>query len=300
MDEQGNSVLIVDDEAINIAALAHILNPFYTVFVSKDGHSAVNTALQLKPDVILLDVLMPGISGFDIIVELKNLEETMDIPVIFVTGLTNHDDEERGLNLGAADYIHKPYNPAVVKLRVQNQIQIVNQMKMIQHLSMTDPLTGTANRRHFNDRLDQEWYRAVREGNNIGLMLLDVDDFKCINDTYGHLFGDAVLQNIAHNIQLCLKRPMDLASRWGGEEFAVLLPNTSLEGAAVVAEQIRAAVALREYPAKELKGVPVTVSIGINSNFPDSNASLYDFINSVDKALYLAKQLGKNRVCAYH
>ena len=295
-ENQQNSILIVDDEALNIAALRHILSPMYTIFVSKDGMGAVKTAMDVKPDIILLDVIMPDITGFEVIKELKEKDETKDIPVIFVTGLTQKEDEEQGLILGAADYIHKPFNAAIVKLRVQNQIQIVNQVRMIQHLSMTDSLTGAANRRHFNTRLNQEWQRALREESSISLILLDVDDFKKINDNYGHLFGDSVLQNVANNITICLKRSMDLSARWGGEEFAVLLPNTHLEGASLVAESIRTAIEKREYPNPELEGVDVTVSVGVNSIRPTPELLLYDFINDVDKALYRAKELGKNVV----
>ena len=297
MERNRNSVLIVDDEVINIAALTHILSPVYTVYVSKDGLSAVDTALEVKPDVVLLDVIMPGITGFEVISRLKDMEETKDIPVIFVTGLTQKADEEQGLILGAADYIHKPFNSAIVKLRVQNQMQIVNQMRVIQHLSMTDSLTDTSNRRHFNIRLDQEWHRALREGSTLGLVFLDLDDFKKINDTRGHLFGDLVLQNIAKNIKLCLKRPMDLIARWGGEEFAVLLPGTGLEGAVFVAEQIRASIENNEHFSPELLELSITVSLGVGSICPDEDSTLHDFINSVDKSLYLAKELGKNRVC---
>ena len=240
---------------------------------------------------------MPDITGFEVIAKLKGKNETKNIPVIFVTGLTQKSNEEQGLLLGAADYIHKPFNAAIVKLRVQNQIQIVNQLQIIHHLSMTDALTDTANRRHFNIRLNQEWQRARRDNTNISLLLLDIDDFKQTNDEYGHVFGDAVLQSVAHNIKTCLKRSTDLAARWGGEEFAVLLPNTPLEGANIVAENIRTAIEDHEYPSSELKGLSTTISIGTNSIIPSQDISLTDFISDTDKALYRAKKLGKNRVC---
>lgn len=292
-----NSVLVVDDEPLNIVALTHILNPLYTVYVSKDGTNAVSTACEVKPDVILLDVIMPGLTGFDVIATLKSKDDTKHIPVIFVTGLTNKEDEEKGLILGAADYIHKPFNPVIVKLRVSNQIRIVNQMRTIQHLSMTDALTGLANRRHFNDRLGQEWQRALRDDAPLSLLMLDVDDFKKINDNYGHLFGDSVLQSIAKTTSICLKRPMDIAARWGGEEFVVLLPNTTLDGAAIVAEHIRTAIENQEYFPYDIKDIPVTVSIGVDSATPGQDTSIHSFVLAADKALYRAKDLGKNRIC---
>ena len=302
MDKRDNSVLIVDDEAMNIKALTHILKPFYTVYVAKDGQAALNSAQKLKPDVILLDVVMPGINGFQVITALKENDETKNIPVIFVTGKTQKEDEGHGLALGAADYITKPFDATIVRLRVRNQVQIVNQVKMIEHLSMTDSLTELANRRHFNIRLEQEWSRAKRDSLSTSLLIMDIDDFKKINDKYGHLFGDKVLKNVADNIKYSLKRSMDLLSRWGGEEFAVLLPNTTIKGAYYVAEDIRKTVERRDYPLNELDALDeklvITISIGINSLLPDMNSSLTDFIDIADKALYLAKEIGKNRICS--
>ena len=298
MDKQRNSVLVVDDESINLSALTHILSSMYTVYVAKDGRSAINSAKELLPDLILLDILMPDINGFDVIQILKAADETADIPVIFATGLTSTADEEYGLTLGAVDYVHKPYNPAIVKLRVNNQMQIVNQMRMIQYLSMTDALTSTANRWHFNTRMSQEWQRSMRELTPLSILLIDIDDFKKINDTHGHLFGDVVLQNLANNIKICLKRPMDLAARWGGEEFVVLLPNTDLKGAAFVAERIRTSAEKRSHFFDGSGSVIVTVSIGINCTIPHTDFPVYDFISDTDKALYRAKKQGKNRVCA--
>ena len=298
MNERANSILIVDDEVLNITALTCILKPFYTIYVSKDGASAINTACDLKPDVILLDVIMPDLSGFDVIQSLKENEETKDIPVIFVTGQTDKTDEEMGLSLGAADYITKPFEAPIVKLRVKNQIQIVNQMRLIQHLSMTDVLTETSNRRQFNIRLNQEWHRAQREYSNISLLLADIDDFKKINDIHGHLYGDEVLRNVADNIKHSIKRPTDLVARWGGEEFAILLPSTTHEGALHVAEDIRLAVERRDYPSKDLEETYVTISVGVSSALPEKNSLLLDFVDVADKALYRAKSLGKNVVCA--
>ena len=297
MEYDKNSVLIVDDEKLNLSALTHILSKIYTVYVAKDGKMAIEAAQKLRPDCILLDIIMPELSGFEVIAELKQIEETKDIPVIFVTGLTQTKEEEKGLVMGAADYIHKPFSPSIVRLRVANQIQIVNQTRAIQRLSITDPLTNIFNRRQFNNCLNQEWQRSLRDGNYISLVMADIDDFKKINDTYGHHIGDLVLRNVADNMKNCLRRPMDVLARWGGEEFIALLPTTTLDGGILVAESMRITVMKKEIPSEEIEGISTTLSLGVNCVMPQKDLTMSDFIIGADKALYQAKNLGKNRVC---
>lgn len=292
--EKKNTVLIVDDDALNITALTHILKDDYTIYVEKDGADALETAQELLPDLILLDVVMPKMDGFEVLAFLKNKPETRGIPVIFITGLSNVQDEEKGLMLGAADYIHKPFTPAIVKLRVKNQLQIVNQIRIINHLSMTDTLTGLFNRRHFNTRLKYEWDRAMREKTLLSVLMIDVDNFKNYNDTYGHLQGDAALRGIANILRQKLLRATDMLARWGGEELAVLLPVTDLPGACVVAEKLRAAVEAHVF---EREGEPthLTISIGVNCVSPWEYSNMELFLGEADRALYQAKKLGKNR-----
>jgi len=292
--EKKNTVLIVDDDALNITALTHILKDDYTLYVEKNGSDAVQTTKELLPDLILLDVVMPGMDGFEVLEYLKSVPETRDIPVVFVTGLSNAKDEEKGLVLGAADYIHKPFTPAIVKLRVKNQLQIVNQMRMINHLSMTDTLTGLFNRRHFNVRLNYEWNRAIREKTLLSLLMIDVDNFKNYNDTYGHLQGDAVLRGIAGIMKEKLLRATDMLARWGGEELSVLLPVTDLAGAKIVAEKLRKGVEEQGF-LFESNPTHVTISIGINCVAPWEYSSMKHFVGEADKALYKAKRAGKNR-----
>ena len=295
--ERQNKILIIDDEPLNIAVLTNILKPYYTIHISKDTDGVVNIVKEHKPDVILLDILMPQISGFDVIVMLKEDEETKDIPVIFITALTQEEDEEKGFALGAADYIHKPFSASIVKLRIKNQIQIVNQMRTIHHLSMTDYLTGVSNRRHFSSRLSQEWSRSSREGQHLSLLLLDIDDFKQINDVHGHLVGDIIIQLVANVVESCISRSTDLVARWGGEEFAILLPSTPIDGAAIIAEKIRHSISNNKFIVPHTNEVTMTVSIGLNSIVPNKKDILHTFIDGVDKELYRAKKTGKNRVC---
>ena len=295
-----NSILIVDDEPLNLSALSHILSSEYTIYIEKDGQGCIDAANELKPDLILLDVMMPAMTGFEAIAVLKKDEATRNIPVVFVTGLGNAQDEEKGFCLGAADYIHKPFSSAIVKLRVRNQLKIINQLHHIHQLSITDVLTEVHNRRHFNNIINQEWRRAIRAQKPIGFIIYDIDNFKDYNDTHGHLQGDIVLKGVAQIINTHLKRPADHLARWGGEEFAVILPETDLRGATMLANEIRKAVEETMFTSEEGESTRVTVSAGVNSIIPARDglgSSLDNFVSETDKAMYHAKSSGRNTVC---
>jgi diguanylate cyclase (GGDEF)-like protein len=292
-----NSVLIVDDENSNIMALTHILSPDYAVYAAKNGQNAVTAAEKHLPDVILLDIVMPEMDGYAVMSALKNSETTQKIPVIFITGLSNADDEEKGLKMGAADYISKPFSPAIVKLRVNNQIKMLNQFRIIEQISMIDQLTSIPNRRGFDSRMDMEWIRAIRESTPTSILIMDVDKFKVYNDTYGHQQGDVVLQAVAKTVSQSLNRPGDFAARWGGEEFVVLLPNTDLAGAQNIAEKIRLNISKAVIPCVDSTETKVTVSIGVKTQLPGQGVSRENLLAEADKALYQAKESGRNRVC---
>ena len=291
-----NSLLIVDDENENLVILSFILEKNYTLFTATNGADTIKIAKEQKPDVILLDILMPGMDGYQTLIKLKESSETSGIPVIIITGLDDVEFEERGLSLGAADYITKPFSAVVVKLRVNNQIQILNQLRTIERLSMIDQLTNLPNRRNFDDRMNMEWNQAIREKTPISIMMLDLDKFKTLNDTYGHQQGDIVLQAVSQVYPKSFRRPGDFAARWGGEEFIVLLPNTPLAGALEVAENIRKDIGKLEIPGREGSIIKLTISIGVNSIIPEQGSSLDAFISGADDALYAAKQAGRNRV----
>ena len=292
-----NSVLIIDDSQFNITAINQILSPEYTVYVARNGHEGINTARSVLPDVILLDIIMEGLDGFEVITRLKSIPETRETPVIFITGLNSLEDEEKGLTLDAADYISKPFSSAIVKFRVRNQIQIVNQIRTIKHLSMFDTLTEIPNRRSFNDRLNLEWHRAKRERTPIGILMMDLDRFKAYNDTYGHLQGDILLKKAAETFVQSTRRATDFVARWGGEEFAVLLAGTDKKGTAHIAEKIRVNIENMVVLCSEGRRTSATISIGANNVIPELNASLDFFISCADTALYRAKDEGRNRLC---
>ena len=295
--EQKNTLLIVDDETANLKTLTHILSLDYTIYTATKGENAVEKAKEYMPDLILLDILMPGMDGYQTLAELRKHEKLRDIPVIFITGLDSDEDEEKGLALDAADYITKPFSPMIVKLRVRNQIQIINQLRTIERLSMTDQLTELPNRRSFDERLQMEWRQAVREHTPISLLMMDVDNFKLFNDSYGHQQGDIVLQIVANILPQSFRRAGDFAARWGGEEFVVLLPNTSLDGALDIAEKIRANIENAVIPCVDGSTTRVTVSIGVNTQVPAQSDSINALISVADSALYAAKKDGRNKIC---
>ena len=299
MEEKKNTLLIVDDENANFKVLTHILGSEYTIFTATNGVSAIEKAREFLPDLILLDILMPDMDGYATLSQMKNCEVIRKIPVIFITGLDSDEDEEKGLALDAVDYITKPFSAKIVKLRVRNQIQIVNQMRVIERLSMIDQLTNIPNRRSFDDRMKMEWKLAIREKTPISMLIIDLDNFKHLNDTYGHQQGDIVLQKIAALLPQSFRRPGDFAARWGGEEFVVLLPNTPLEGAKELAEKIRADIEKMAVKADNGSEIKVTASVGVNSLIPGIESSIDAFFANTDKALYSAKDAGKNRVSLF-
>ena len=215
-DEPSYSILVVDDDKSSIDVLNRILRPMYTVYVAKTGAMALRRAREDKPDLILLDIVMSDMSGFGVLSELKQSPETRAIPVICITGLNDAKDEEKAFFLGAADYITKPFNNAIVKARVKNQMDAIRHIRTIERLGLIDALTDLPNRRCFDNQIALEWSRATREGTPISLLMIDVDRFKHYNDTYGHPQGDVALQAVARVLAASLHRRTDLAARFGG------------------------------------------------------------------------------------
>ena len=291
--------MIVDDSETSVVALTGILSPDYSIYAARNGQEGIEAAKTHLPDVILLDVIMPEMDGYETIAVLKSLESTREIPVIFVSGPSSPEHEEKGLALGAVDYISKPLSPAIVKLRVRHQIQIQNYIRTIEHLSRLDQLTEMPNRRSFDERFFSEWKKSKRDKTPTSVLMIDIDDFKKCNDTYGHLQGDIVLKTIAQVITRTLHRPGDFAARWGGEEFIVLLPDTDANGAMTVAEQLRNNIENAVVPLSDGQKAKVSVSVGVNTQESSADSSIDDFINFADDALYTAKRDGKNRVCRY-
>lgn len=295
-----HNILIIDDSEFNIAVLLRILGSSYSVSIAKSGIEGIEIAKKLNPDVIILDIIMPGMDGFETIAVLKKNASTSKIPVIFISGLSKTEDEEKGLALGGADYITKPFSTEIVKLRVRNQILMLEYIRTIEELGRIDQLTGIPNRRSFHERLFIEWKSAIRDSALISILIMDIDNFKMINDTFGHMMGDVVLQKVSKAIKDSIKRPTDFIARWGGEEFIVLLPSTATDGAFFVAESIRKSVEDVEIIFMDGRSTKVTMSIGLNTHQPTNECVVNSFLHDADSALYEAKANGKNNVTIFN
>ncbi|MFG6416963.1 diguanylate cyclase [Roseateles sp. DC23W] len=283
-------LLLVDDQPVNIQALHRVFAADCQVLMATDGPRALQLCRERQPDVVLLDVQMPGMDGHELCAELKADPLLRSIPIIFVTAHNHPDDETRALDAGAADFITKPFNATVVRARVRTQLTLKAQADLLRELAFVDGLTGVHNRRHFDERFSAEASRAQRTRAHLSVILADVDHFKRYNDALGHLAGDDCLRRIAAALRACLRRPTDLLARYGGEEFVCLLPDTDLAGAIGVAQLMEDRVRALALPHPATEGA-VTISLGVAAGHQGK-----DLVEMADKALYLAKAAGRGRV----
>lgn len=289
--------LVVDDSEANIQLLSEFLSPICSVFFAMNGEEAIRLADTLRPDIILLDVMMPGMDGYEVCRRIKANNDLKDIPIIFVTAMGSEDDEAKGLELGAIDYISKPISPAIVKARVKNHLELKRYRDLLERISLIDGLTGIPNRREFDMKLGEEWRRAIRNGELISLIMMDIDFFKNYNDHYGHLAGDDCLRKVAKALVSTMKRPGDMVARYGGEEFACILPDTDTQGALIVAEMLLNSVSDLKIPhATSTVADHITISIGFASKLPDPGTSHESLILEADTMLYNAKKHGRKRI----
>ena len=296
------TILIVEDNKIDAKLLQRYLHgePYQIKFAS-DGENAISRSQQERIDVILLDLLLPGKNGFEVCSTLKEMENTQNIQIVAITGLSDLESKLKGIELGVDDYLIKPVNMHILRTRVKSLVKkkalldrLCDKYEMAVHSAITDKLTGLYNRRYFDHFLDFEIKRTSRQKTSLALLMMDIDNFKQINDTLGHLFGDKILNKLGDIIKSII-RETDLAARYGGEEFSVVMSNTGLEDATDIAERMRKEIS--SYNFDITKG-PTTVSIGI-SLYPSDSTSLQDLLSNADRALYRAKNEGKNRVCVY-
>lgn len=285
-------VMIVDDQPENVHALASILaNDARTIF-ALDGEQALARLQERAVDLVLLDVMLPGMNGFSVCEALKANPATADIPVIFVSGMNEGQDEQRGFAVGAVDYVHKPFLPAIVKARVSTHLKLQRALRELAALARVDGLTGLWNRRYFEERLEIEVERSRRFQLPLALILVDLDYFKRVNDVHGHSVGDLVLSTAATRLKAEVGRG-DLVCRWGGEEFAVLFGG-GLAECVELAERLRRALA--EQPIDPVG--TQTLSCGIAQFLPQQGMT--EWFERADRALYRAKHGGRNRSVADH
>ena len=290
-------VLIVDDDPLNRLVLEKTLQQDYDVFCVESGEKALTFLKTQTVDLLILDIVMPGIDGYEVLTKLKESATTSMLPVIFISANTSHDDEAKGLELGAMDYITKPFSAAIVRARVRNQLLIKQKNDLLEMLASIDGLTEIPNRRYLDENLAREWRRCRRDQTPLSVLLMDVDHFKRYNDCYGHRAGDDCLKQIAHALVGACERGSDFVARYGGEEFAAVLPNTSAKEAKSFANKLRNAVNDLNIPHKaSLNADHVTISIGIATT---ENGQVYaeqTLLEEADLGLYQAKDAGRDQI----
>jgi len=290
-------ILVVDDEPMNIEILAETLEDHYEVHFASTGQEALDRMAQApEPDLILLDVMLPDLDGYAVCARIKENRATAGIPIIFVTALCDPQEEERGLNAGAVDYITKPFSPAIVLARVRTHMRIVQTTMRLQHLAITDSLTNLTNRRNFDIALAHEIELLGENDKSLSLVLLDLDHFKSYNDHYGHPAGDECLRRVSASVSQAV-RPTDLCARIGGEEFAFLLRNTGVTESLIIAERIRLAIASLNIAHAASKVLPhVTASLGVATTSDCHEEAALALYRCADAALYRAKMGGRNQI----
>lgn len=288
------TVLVIDDSTdVHRLLKARLRNEDLELVLASTGSEGLRVAMELKPTLVLLDLDMPGMDGFEVLRALKDREETQDIPVIVLSGLQGSQDKVTAFDLGAVDYITKPFDLTELRVRVRSALKMHRLVRLLAERAQVDGLTGLWNRAHFDKRWADEVAGAARHGRALSLAMFDADHFKSVNDTFGHPAGDVVLQDIA-KIILSNCRQTDIACRYGGEEFALIMPDTAPEDGLAVCDRIREAVAntvWARHPDRH-----VTVSAGLAGAAEPGSLPAAEWLDAADRGLYQAKKSGRDRV----
>ena len=296
MEFKKPTILVVDDMTTTLLLLHDLLKDTYEVKIAKSGTKALEILESPNDiDLILLDIEMPDINGYDVCKRIKNNETIKNIPIIFITGRTSQEDEEYGLNLGAIDYITKPFNNAIVKLRIKNYLEKKKKNDMLEKLSMYDGLTNIRNRRFFDETFEKTFSEIKRDKKSLAVLMIDIDFFKPYNDNYGHGQGDETLRKVAKALEKTIKRASDFVARYGGEEFVILLKDINKDGVEAVANNLLNAV--RELKiTHEFSKIEnyVTVSIGVSYYNSSSDITKLELLLKADETLYNVKNSGRN------
>ncbi|RRH78172.1 diguanylate cyclase [Falsigemmobacter faecalis] len=290
-------ILIVDDELSNVEIIYSALGDDYEISFATSGEEALEVARLTQPDLVLLDVVMPGMQGFEVCQKLKEDPLLSDIPVIFTTGLGDTEDEIRGLSLGAIDYVTKPIQPMILRNRVRNHVELKQLRDHLAVLAVTDALTGLHNRRKLDGLLTNAVRAPASDGTWLSIIMIDVDFFKQFNDAYGHETGDRCLHMVASALSRAVRQASGYTARYGGEEFACVLPGTDLDRAMEVAADIRRHVHQLGIPHVGSQVQPyVTISMGVASAVVEADMQPEMWIRTADEQLYLAKGAGRDQI----
>jgi two-component system cell cycle response regulator len=287
-------ILVVEDDEDARAVLEELLRDRYDVEAVGDGESAVKRAKELLPDLVLLDLFLPGLDGFGALTGLRRDAKTAEVPVIFLSAQGDAETKSQGLSLGAADYLAKPFSAQELMARVDRTLRLTAQKEHFRALAQTDGLTGLPNFRSFHARLEEEVARGDRYSHPLACAMVDLDGLKQINDRLGHAAGNRAILALADAVREEL-RDTDFAARYGGDEFVVLLPQTNAQAAGLFAERLRR----RLLAVSEQAGLPVRASIGVAALTPDEVAAsdaAEDLLRRADEQLYKAKRSGRDRV----
>ncbi|MDD2508048.1 MAG: diguanylate cyclase [Aliarcobacter skirrowii] len=296
MEFKKPTILVVDDMTTTLLLIHDLLKDTYEVKIAKSGTKALEILNAPNDiDLILLDIEMPDINGYEVCKILKNNEQTKNIPIIFVTARNSEEDEEYGLNLGAIDYITKPFNKTITKLRLKNYLEMKIKNDLLEKISMYDALTNIRNRRFFDETFETTFLEAKRDKLSLAVLMIDIDFFKPYNDNYGHGQGDIALKKVAKALEKTIKRPSDFVARYGGEEFVILLKDINKDGVEAVANNLLNAV--RELKiTHEFSKIENYVTVSIGASFYNSNSDItkLELLLKADEALYNVKNSGRN------
>ncbi len=290
-------IMIVDDEIANIEMIGAILEDDYEILFARSGEQAISIAQTAELDLILLDVVMPGMDGYETCRRIKRDPDLVNVPVIFTTGLDSLEHEITGLSAGAIDYVTKPVQPVSLRRRVGNHVNLKRTRDRLASQALIDPLTGLGNRRMMETLLTEEMTRLSRAREDLSVLLIDIDYFKQFNDMYGHLEGDRCIALVAGVLGGAMRRGGDLCARYGGEEFACILPRTDYEGALHMAERLRSSVETLAIPHSGSSCAPVvTISVGFAVQHCAPELPVNGWFENADRMLYDSKTAGRNRV----
>jgi diguanylate cyclase (GGDEF)-like protein len=290
-------VLIVDSSPSNLSRLGNILDDDYHITLASNWQQTLDCVQKTHPDIILLNIVMPEIDGYEMCRRLKADEKTKDIPLIFTTTSASEENEEKALLLGALDFLIDPFHPPILKAKVHNFSTLYRQQRLLEKLASIDGMTEIPNRRNYDITLDREWRRCLRARTPLSLIMVDIDCFKQYNDTYGHGAGDGALKVLADIMRVTISRPGDFIARYGGDEFTLVLPETDEKGGKSVAEAVRMGLEGMGIPHKNSPVSDVlTVTIGGATMIPNSTLSAKALACKADTMLYQAKRESRNLV----